>query len=136
MNCNIVGNLAWVMIFLLGGCGAQRMYSGAGQGSRHVAIIYAHGVAIHRVNGIPFSANSNAAEVLPGRTEVLFTINSSNFTARLEDTAAYKLVFNAEEGKEYSVTTQRGDGRVCAWEISAVTGKPDFGKSAGCFTRQ
>lgn len=120
----------------LSGCSLAKGYGGPEKQPNQLAIIRAHGVTLHQVNGIEIGATSAGVLVLPGRNQLQLTINQSNYNDPGPNTQLYELYVNAEAGKQYSVTGKRGDGRLCAWELDATTGEPNFSKAAGCITPQ
>ena len=119
---------------LVSACSPAKGYSGPSKKPNQLAIIRAHGVTLHQVNGMEIGATSTGVLVLPGRNDLRLTINQSNYNDPGPNSKVYQLVVNAQAGKQYSVTGRRGDGRLCAWEIDERTGKPNFSRSAGCIS--
>lgn len=125
--------LSCALIALLSGCTTTRGYDGPAQPKDKVAVVKAHGVRFHRVNGKPVSVSSAGVELLPGRNEIELTVDESNYVAG-SDSKLFQLPLNVEAGKSYAVTGRRGDGRLCAWPIMPETGEPMDRNAAGCIT--
>jgi hypothetical protein len=120
---------------LFSGCTTTKAYPGDARPSSELALLRGYGVTMQTVNAVQVGITSGAVKILPGPNEVKLTINASNFNSPGIDDYVYTLKFNAEAGKEYVITSQRGIGRVCAWLVNPLTGSPDFTKSAGCLTK-
>ena len=115
------------------GCTTTRGYDGPAQPKNQVAVVKAHGVRFHRVNGKPVSVSSSTVELLPGRNEIELTVDESNYVAGSE-AKLFSLPLAVEAGKSYAVTGRRGNGRLCAWPIVPETGDPSDRNPAGCIT--
>jgi hypothetical protein len=117
------------------GCtGAQRGYDGPARESAEIAVVRTAGVTLEKVNGKKVGSTADAAEVLPGTNSIDFTINGGNYGLRTADYGLFTVDFNAEPGKSYVITGQRGDGKLCVWERFEDTGLPDLEKPAGCIS--
>ena len=128
--------LLFILLLSLPSCTTAKGYTGSGPVGLKTAVVRAHGVTFHTVNGIEVGATATGVEVLPGENEIRLTINASNFNDRGLNSTVYTLLFDAEPGKEYSVTGRRGDARLCAWEIDQNNGQPNFREPRGCISKQ
>ena len=116
-------------------CSVTRGYDSRDTSRGEPSLIRAHGVTFHTVNKITVSPMSNGVLVLPGDNHLTLTINSSNFNDPGNEPKILDLFVKSAAGREYAVTGQRGNGRVCAYLVDTTTGVVDFATSIGCVSR-
>jgi hypothetical protein len=99
---------------------------------KNPSILRPQGVTLREVNGISVGPFSTGVEVLPGKNEVVLTLNPGNFTQAGASAVRYRLTMTAQGNREYAITTEPGRGHICAYEVDPHTGKPLYTISAGC----
>ena len=124
--------IATLLALLVVGCSSQQAYLGSHRANDEIAVIRGFGVSLRKVNDIEIGSNSSAVDVLPGKNRVVVTADASNYNMLGSEGTFLVLEVNAEAGKQYAITSQRGIGRLCAYEIESSTGQPDYHRSAGC----
>lgn len=122
----------FAIFITLSGCSLAKGYHGATLPDSELATLRGHGVTIHQVNDLEIGATAAGVSVPAGENRIYFTINASNYQDQGTITDLYEIKATVVAEKEYVITGQRGDGRVCAWLVSETNGLPDFGQSAGC----
>ena len=120
-------------ILLLSGCATQKAYYQLPPGAQTATVI-SHGVSLIEVNGRQISSTTSAVEVLAGQSEIRLKVDPSNFNAGDNTNRTYRLILQAEPGKEYIITGRRGNGRLCAFLKDEATGQPNLHAPAGCIT--
>jgi hypothetical protein len=128
-------NRLLIFTLLISGCATQRAYDRLPPGAQTATVI-AHGVSLIEVNGRQIGSTTSAVEVLAGQSEIRLKVDSSNFNAGDNTDRTYRLLLQAEPGKEYIITGRRGNGRLCAFPKDEATGQPNLLAPAGCITSE
>lgn len=123
------------IIFLFLGCATTKGYQGSSLSNSQLAVVRAHGVRFHEVNGIEISSLSSGVVIPQGENTLKLSIDASNFNSPGNDQYIYTLVMTAVAGQEYAVTSKRGHSGVCAYPIQTNNGTPNFATPAGCIKK-
>lgn len=128
--------LAGAVSLAVTGCSSTKGYDGVpGQGVQ-VANVRGNGCTFNAVNGKNLGSLVSSVEILPGKNEIVLTVDASNFNSRGPSDPTFKLIMDAQPGVNYVVTGRRGEGRLCAFPIIPDSGEPDFHHAAGCIVRE
>ena len=122
-----------VLTLLISGCATQKAYDQMPPGAQTATVI-AHGVSLIEVNGHQIGSTTSSVEVLAGQSEIKLKVDPSNFNAGDNTNRTYRILLQAEPGKEYIITGRRGNGRLCAFPKDEATGQPNLMAPAGCIT--
>ena len=124
------------VLLALSGCHVTRGYSGPARSSAETALLYPQGVILRQVNTHEVGGLSRAVEVLPGETDILLSIDPSNYNDLTRPGQVYRLKMRAEAGASYIISSNKYDGQPCAWEMVRDSGQPDYSKPLGCAVRE